>query len=160
MRKALKEQVLAILKEGQDLTLATACDDGWPYASTVSYASDGLRIYFGCGSDSLKARNLKRDPRGSVTIDLPHARWSDVRGLCLSVRARLLNDMDEIGKAGALFAAKFPQMSNYVAEPYQSIRLFELTPVLVSVLDYSKGFGHVDHAEVEPADLAAEAAAA
>jgi hypothetical protein len=155
MRRDLKDQALAILKEGQDLTLATACEDGWPYASTVSYASDGLRIYFGCGADSLKARNLKRDPRASVTVDLPHGPWSEIRGLCLSARGRLLNDMDEIAKAGALFAAKFPKMSDFVAEPYQSIRLFELTPVLISVLDYSKGFGHVDHAEVEPADLAA-----
>lgn len=155
MRPGLKSQILSILQAGQDLTLATACEDGWPYASTVSYASNGLKIYFGCAPGSLKARNIKREPRVSLTIDLPHGDWGEIRGLCLAARGRLLSDMGEIGKAAALFEAKFPAMHNYLAGPLQDIRLFELTPVLVSVLDYSKGFGHTENAEVEAADLAA-----
>lgn len=40
-------EILAVLEAGADLTLATLMPDGSPHATTVSYASQGMAVYFG-----------------------------------------------------------------------------------------------------------------
>lgn len=47
-----------LLRAHNILTLATLREDGWPQATTVGYANDGLTIYIGIGKDSQKARNI------------------------------------------------------------------------------------------------------
>lgn len=153
MDKKLKAEILAVLAEGKDLTVATLRPDGWPQATTVRYASDGLDIYFGCGASSQKAANLARDDRLSATINLPYRDWSEIRGLSLAGRARRLSDPDAVGRAGLLFLAKFPEVAQYVTTPPDEMIMFRIEPVTFSVLNYSKGFGHTDL--VKPADLAA-----
>lgn len=49
------------------MTVATLRPDGWPQATTVGYANEGLTLYFLCGPDSQKATNLARDDRVSLT---------------------------------------------------------------------------------------------
>lgn len=145
MDAALKQEILAIIQEGKDLTLATLREDGWPQATTVSYASDGMAIYFGCSPESQKARNLARDQRVSLTIDLPHARWSEIRGLSIGGRAQRITDPAEMGRIGALFLKKFsPEIEQYLSADAGDMALFQIVPGVVSVLDYRKGFGHTD----------------
>jgi nitroimidazol reductase NimA-like FMN-containing flavoprotein (pyridoxamine 5'-phosphate oxidase superfamily) len=50
MDPALKQEIVAILEEANDLTIATVREDGYPQATTVSYVNDGLTIYFGCAA--------------------------------------------------------------------------------------------------------------
>jgi hypothetical protein len=40
--------------------------------------------------------------------------------------------------------AKFPQIAKYAATPLGELALFRLRPSVISVLDYTKGFGHTD----------------
>lgn len=144
MTTALTSEIRDIIKEGQDLTLATLREDGWPQATTVSYASDGLRIFFGCGVQSQKARNLSRDDRMSATIDLPYENWDKIRGLSLGGRARRLTDPAEMAIAGKAFLAKFPQMAFHNVTEVGDMAMYEIVPEVISVLDYRKGFGHTD----------------
>lgn len=153
MRRHLKDQAVSILREGRDMTLASLCEDGAPHAVVVSYASEGLRIFFGCAADSRKALNLGRDGRAAATVTLPYASWAEIRGVSLMGRARRIDDMTEIDRIGRLLLAKFPQAGAVVAEPYQSVRVFEFAPTEISVLDYARGFGHVEHAAVAAEDL-------
>ncbi len=151
MDSALHAEIRAILDEGKDLTLATLREDGWPQATTVSYASDGLAIYFGCGGASQKARNLTRDDRVSLTVNLPYGPWSEIRGLSLAGRARRLTDPAEIGRISALFVAKFaPEIGQNLPEGAGEIAFFEIAPQVVSVLDYRQGFGHTDLVTLSP----------
>lgn len=144
MSSELKHTLLSILKEGKDLTVATVRPDGAPQATTVSYASDGLSIYFGCGSQSQKAQNLARDGRVSMTVNLPYVDWSQIRGLSVFGRARRLTDPDDLVRAGELFFEKFPEIAQYVSGDEDAPCMFQVTPEFVSILDYSKGFGHTD----------------
>lgn len=144
MSEALRGEILAILQEGRDLTLATLRPDGAPQATTVSYASQGLTIFFGCSSNSQKAHNLARDDRVSLTIDLPYADWTQIRGLSLSGRARPVKDAQALDQVGQRFLAKFPEAAQYVAGNEALIALYQITPELISVLDYRKGFGHTE----------------
>ena len=55
LTQAQREQIVSILDAADDLTIATVREDGYPQATTVSFASDGLSIYFGTWSKSQKA---------------------------------------------------------------------------------------------------------
>ena len=149
MSDALKREITAILREGNDLTLATVRPDGAPQATTVSYASDGLDLFFGCGETSQKAQNLAHDPRVSLTVDLPYADWSQIRALSLSGLASRVTDPDELARAGELFFEKFPEAAQYVSGDGAGVAMFRVRPQIVSVLDYRKGFGHTDLVRLE-----------
>jgi nitroimidazol reductase NimA-like FMN-containing flavoprotein (pyridoxamine 5'-phosphate oxidase superfamily) len=151
----LKHEMASILLEGKDMTLATLQPDGAPQATTVSYATDGEVIFFGCGETSRKAQNLARDHRVSVTITLPYQDWAQIRGLSLSGRARQLDDGDEIARASVLFMAKYPEIAQYVSAPGGELALFRVEPEIVSILDYRKGFGHTDLLRLDQAAVSA-----
>jgi nitroimidazol reductase NimA-like FMN-containing flavoprotein (pyridoxamine 5'-phosphate oxidase superfamily) len=69
------------------MTLATLRPDGWPQATTVGYANDGLRLYFLCSPDSQKAENLALDDRVSLTIDQDTPQVMDITGLSMAAHA-------------------------------------------------------------------------
>jgi nitroimidazol reductase NimA-like FMN-containing flavoprotein (pyridoxamine 5'-phosphate oxidase superfamily) len=45
MDPALRQEIVSILDEANDLTIATVREDGYPQATTVSYVNDSLTIY-------------------------------------------------------------------------------------------------------------------
>jgi hypothetical protein len=145
MDHALRENILSILSGANDLTIATVREDGYPQATTVSYAHEDLHIYFGCSDASQKARNIARDDRISLTINLPYDDWSEIRGLSLGGRAERITRQDECERAGRLLLQKFPTaIAEYAPTGLEGIALFRITPEIISVLDYRKGFGHTD----------------
>lgn len=50
MNDTLKAQILSIMDAHRIMTVATLRSDGWPQATTVGYANEGLTLYFLCGS--------------------------------------------------------------------------------------------------------------
>jgi hypothetical protein len=149
MRADQLSSILDILAAGQDISLATLRPDGWPQATVVSYASDALTVYFGTGAGSQKARNLAADPRVSATVTLPYGDWATIRGLSMAARATPVTEPEGVTHVGQLMTVKFPQLTQYVLpEAAGPLALFSLTPTVVSILDYGKGFGWTDTFEV------------
>lgn len=145
MKSALRDEILAVLSGANDMTIATIRSDGYPQATTVSYANDGLTLYFGCGSDSQKAKNLARNGKVSLTINLPYANWSEIRGLSLGGRAEQVRDPREVERAAQFLARKFPDaVAEFASEGLEGISFFRIMPEVISLLDYRKGFGHTD----------------
>jgi len=144
MDPGLKQEIISILNDANDMTIATVREDGYPQATTVSYVNDGLKIYFGCAANSQKAKNLSRNSKVSLTVNLPYASWNDIRGLSLGGRAERVTDPQEAEQAGQLMFEKFPQVARYAPAELEDIVLFRVTPEVISVLDYRKGFGHSD----------------
>lgn len=155
MQPSQKQQILAILAAAHDVALGTAAKDGAPHVTVVSFASRGLRLFFGCSPRSRKAQNLAAGARIAGAITLPYESWGQIRGLSFTGRARRLENMGEIEAAGSLFAARFPEMTLHEATAVaQDIRLYEVTPEEVAILDYVKGFGHTEHCAIAEGDLA------
>lgn len=144
MDSQIRAQILQLLDEHRIMTLATLRPDGWPQATTVGYAHQGLSLYFLCGPDSQKAANLARDPRVSLTIDHDTDQVMDIKGLSMAARAQPVVDSTEADAALRLLLARYPQQNSLpVSTPSASeVRIFRLRPIVISVLDYSKGFGH------------------
>lgn len=130
------------------MTIATIRDDGFPQATTVSYVSDGTSIYFGCDPNSQKARNISRNNKVSLTVDLDYSDWNEIRGLSMGALAERITDAEEIQQAGQLMLEKFPQVADLIPDDPATLAMFRITPKVVSVLDYSKGFGHTDLVEL------------
>ena len=144
MNRARKTFILKQLKQHNIMSLATVRADGYPQATTVGYANDGLDLYFCCDRVSQKARNLRRSPKVSLTIDYDTKDWHRIKGLSMGARARVLSKPVEVKRAFELLARKFPQMRKVSKEDLAGTAFVKVTPKVISVLDYSKGFGHTD----------------
>lgn len=144
-----RARIVSILDAANDLTIATLRADGYPQATTVSFVNDGATIYFGAGAEAQKAKNIARDERVSVTINLPYKTWDEIKGLSIGGRARPIKDAAEFRKVGELMFKKFPQISDYADfGAGQQLALFRIDAEVVSILDYSQGFGHTELVEV------------
>ena len=146
MDQEIRQKVLTLLDQHRIMTIATVRPDGWPQATTVGYVNEGLTIYFLCGLDSQKAKNLARENRVSVTIDHDTADLMKITGLSMAAHAYPVTDRGEAEKVINMLPSKYPDappLPFKMPTPDQ-VRLFRLEPVVISVLDYSKGFGHTD----------------
>ena len=146
MDDATRAKILSLLDDHRIMTVATLRPDGRPQATTVGYANDGLILYFLCAPDSQKARNLAQDGRVSLTIDNDTKDVMAITGLSMAARAQPVTDPAEVEQFFALLIRKYPEYAA-VSMPKpkpEEIRVFRLRPAVISVLDYSKGFGHTD----------------
>ena len=146
MDEEIKRKILTLLEQHRIMTIATLRPDGWPQATTVGYANEGLTIYFLCGPDSQKAANLARDDRVSLTIDHDTPQVMAITGLSMAARAQVVADPSEAQKVLRLLMLKYPEQASMpLPMPTPAdVRIFRVTPTVVSVLDYAKGFGHTD----------------
>jgi len=148
MDEALREKILALMSGHRIMTVATLRPDGWPQATTVGYVNDGLTLYFLCGLDSQKAANLAQDDRVSLTIDHDTPDLMAIAGLSLSGHAEAVTNHDEAMKVLQLLSSRYPEQNSLPADfpmpTPDNIRIFRVTPKVISVLDYTKGFGHTD----------------
>ena len=146
MDDTIRAKILKLLDTHRIMSLATLRPDGWPQATTVGYVNKGLTLYFLCGPDSQKAQNLAKDDRVSLTIDHDTPDIMAITGLSMAARARAVTDLAEVNELLQLLPKKYPE---YTVAPIpmpkaEEVRVFRLTPVVISVLDYAKGFGHTD----------------
>jgi len=144
MDRSIVKRIFGIMRRHRVMTIATQRVDGYPQATTVTYANDGLNLYFGCDRSSQKVRNIKRDAKVSVTIDRDYRDWSRIKGLSMAADARVLSKPDETELASRLLGRKFAQWRALSADDRKALRFIKVEPVVISVLDYSKGFGHTD----------------
>lgn len=146
MDETTKQKIRTLLDQHRIMTVATLRQDGWPQATTVGYVNDGLTIYFLCGLESQKAKNIAFDDRISVTIDHDTAQLMEITGLSMAAHAKRVTDMNKATKVLRMLPAKYPeqpQLPGPMPEP-ADVCIFEVVPVVISVLDYTKGFGHTD----------------
>jgi nitroimidazol reductase NimA-like FMN-containing flavoprotein (pyridoxamine 5'-phosphate oxidase superfamily) len=146
MNDEMKQKILELLDQHRIMTVATLRPDGWPQATTVGYVNEGLTLYFLCGLDSQKARNIARDDRISLTIDHDTPNLMAITGLSMAARATPVTDRQEAEKVLRMLPLKYPDAPPLPFEmpKWDEVRLFRVTPLVISVLDYSKGFGHTD----------------
>ncbi len=146
MDEAIRKRILDVLDANRIMTIATLRPDGWPQATTVGYVNDGLTFWFLCGRDSQKATNLARDNRVSLTISGDPADIMAITGLSMAARAIPVSARAEAEKVLRLMPSKYPDQKTLpVAMPTpDDVSLFRIEPNVVSVLDYTQGFGHAD----------------
>jgi hypothetical protein len=146
MNEEIGKKILTMLDQHRIMTIATLRPDGWPQATTVGYVNEGLTLYFLCGLDSQKTANLARDDRVSLTINDDASQVMEITGLSMAAHAHAVVDPAEAGKVLRMLPLKYPDQVSLpgpMPTPEQ-VRIFRVVPKVISVLDYSKGFGHTD----------------
>src|SRR5512132_504185 len=88
----IRRKILTLLDSHRIMTIATLRPDGWPQATTVGYVNEGLTLWFLCGLESQKARNLAKDNRVSITIDDDTPDVTSITGLSMAARAHRVID--------------------------------------------------------------------
>src|SRR5436305_12695462 len=69
-RKMTSEEIRAFLSHGtRTAKLATSGPGGQPHVMPVWFALDGEDLVFTTWGDSVKGRNLRRDPRAAIVVD-------------------------------------------------------------------------------------------
>ena len=141
MTPATKRFILEQLKAHRNMSLATVRSDGYPQATTVAYANDGLTLYFACDRNSQKVRNLRHSPKVSLTINKDWTGWKKIRGLSMGASAKILERPADTLRAHTLLARKFKDMKGLSAEDLAATVFVCVQPKVISMLDYRRGFG-------------------
>lgn len=154
MKSQFKRQIVDLLNQHRIMTIATNRPDGWPQATVVSYANDGLIIYCRISRDSQKCANIARDPRVSLAIAKDYPQPLQIKGLSVAAHAVEATDRGERDHAAEVLLQRYPEYKVMPQLDPAAVPTFRLTPEIVSVIDYSKGFGHSDLVKVTDNDLA------
>jgi nitroimidazol reductase NimA-like FMN-containing flavoprotein (pyridoxamine 5'-phosphate oxidase superfamily) len=152
MAPELRDLILRLLDDHRLMTLATNRPDGWPQATVVGYANDGFNIYCFISRLSQKHANITRDPRVSAAIASDFSDPLAIKGLSLAGRAAPVTDRSEFDRACGIFLKRYPEYATWPKPNPAIAPMLRITPTVISVLDYSKGFGHSDLVKVDDGD--------
>lgn len=155
MKASFKEMIIRLLDEHRIMMIATNRPDGWPHATIVSYANDGLVLYSFIARSGQKFSNISADPRVPAAIAKDYPQPLAIKGLSFAGRALVIEDRGEIDHAYGLFLRRYPEYKIKPRPIAAAVPLIRVTPEIVSILDYSKGFGHTDLVRVTESDLEA-----
>src|SRR6185312_12897022 len=109
MKHEFKRRTIELLDRHRIMTIATNRPDGWPQATVVGYANDGLIIYCFIGRDGQKYANILRDPRISIAIANDYPQPLQIKGLSLSGEVAVADDPGEIKHATAILLQRYPE---------------------------------------------------
>ena len=150
MDASMHRRIVDLLDSHRVMTIATLRPDGWPQATVVGYVNEGLTLYFLCGLDSQKAANIARDERVSITVGSDPDDVMRITGLSMAARAHPVLDPAEAARIIALLPSRYPLQTVPLPFPMptpEQVRIVRVQPTIVSVLDYTQGFGHTDLVE-------------
>jgi PPOX class probable F420-dependent enzyme len=84
--------------------VATTMVDGRPHVMPVWFVLDGEQVIFTTGAQSVKGRNLRRDPRVALVVedDTPPYAFVHIRG-----RATLSDDLDQLLRFATEIGARY-----------------------------------------------------
>ncbi|MET0858181.1 MAG: pyridoxamine 5'-phosphate oxidase family protein [Telluria sp.] len=139
--------VTRILAQADEMTLATIRHDGSPHASTVHFVSEDMVLYAAIALDSGKAHDLGRDGRVALTVNAPYGNWNEIQGLSIDGVAEFITEPRELSFVSALLLHKFPAFKEIILPeelPWPGMLFVRVTPRILTLLDYTRGFGHME----------------
>ena len=136
------------------MAISTVRPDGWPQTTIVGYANDGLLLYFLISRASQKLANIQHDNRISVAIGEEPADLSEAKAVYAGAEASEVTDAKQRGAAWQLLMKRHPNLEQFELPDRSDAAMMRAFCRHVSILDYSKGFGHTDTLAVSAPGLA------
>jgi nitroimidazol reductase NimA-like FMN-containing flavoprotein (pyridoxamine 5'-phosphate oxidase superfamily) len=146
----MEQKAVDILNEHRLMAIATLRPDGWPQATMVSYANDGLLLYFIISRASQKYANIQRDSRVSIVVGRDFENPSQIKALSIAANASEVRDPEQRERAIDLVLRRHPALSKLPRPDLRHSAVIRAYCSIVTILDYSKGFGHADLLTVSP----------
>lgn len=139
-----------ILDSYRLMAIATLRPDGWPQATMVSYANEGLLLYFIVSRSSQKYANIERDSRVSIVVGRDFEDPSQIKALSIAANASEVRDPRQRERAIDLVLKRHPALAKLPRPDPKQSAVMRAYCSIVTILDYSKGFGHADLLTVGP----------
>lgn len=138
----MKDNAVRILDENRIMALATVRPDGWPQTTMVSYANEGLLLYFVVSRDNQKFKNIAADDRVTIAPGRDFHHPGSIRGLSMGARASEVRDAKQRNRALDLVIDCHPALKRLQQGDHTAVMRANCS--IISILDYSTGFGHSD----------------
>ena len=146
----MEQKAIEILEQNRLMALATVRSDGWPQATMVSYAHEGLLIYFVVSRQGQKFANIQKDDRVSLVIGRDFHDPATIKALSIASHASEVTDEAQRRRAVRLLLERHPGLGKLKRPQPGHSAVMRAYPEIVTVLDYSRGFGHADVLTVSP----------
>ena len=147
----MKQKAIDILQDNRLMAISTLRPDGWPQTTMVSYANEDILLYFIVSRQSQKFANIERDDRVSLVIGRdfhdPSTIWA------VSIAASEVRDPQQRQRAVKLLLERHPGLQKLERPEPGHSAIMRANPEVITILDYSKGFGHADLLTVGPGGL-------
>ena len=110
--------------------VATVNAEGQPHLVPVCHVLAGGKLYIGSG-DGAKVRNLKANPKITVTVDLYSDYWAELKGVMVQGTAKIIERGPAFQRAKRKLYEKYTQYAKEAAlSPSDSV-ILEVTPTHV-----------------------------
>jgi nitroimidazol reductase NimA-like FMN-containing flavoprotein (pyridoxamine 5'-phosphate oxidase superfamily) len=149
----MKHKAVDILKDNRLKAISTLRGDGWPQTTMVSYANEDILIYFIVSKASQKFANIERDDRVSLVIGRDFHDPSTIKAVSIAARASEVRDPKQRQRAITLLLERHPGLRKLERPDPGHSAVMRANPEIITILDYSKGFGHADLLTVGPGGL-------
>jgi len=155
MTDELRDKMIEIISSCKDMAISTVREDGWPQANTVGFVNIGPEIYFETFKTTSKAKNIDRDPRVSIAIWPYYENVADGCGISIGGYAEEVTDEGTVEEFHRLLLEKMPELADITYNdgdavfPDPNTIRYRIRPAVISILDFTKGFGHADFVLVE-----------
>jgi uncharacterized pyridoxamine 5'-phosphate oxidase family protein len=155
MTDELRTKMIEIIESCKDMAISTIREDGWPQVNTVGFVSMEEKIFFETFRTSSKARNIARDNRISLAIWPSYENVANASGISLGGYAEEVTDEETSKECSRLLLEKMPEIKDITYNdggpvfPDPNVIKFRIRPMVISILDFEKGFGNADFVVVE-----------
>jgi coenzyme F420-0:L-glutamate ligase / coenzyme F420-1:gamma-L-glutamate ligase len=130
-RSKLSGKAAVLVARERVSRVATSSPEGQPHLVPVCHVVAGGKLYIGSGDDGAKVRNLRANPRITVTVDLYSDYWAELKGVMVQGKAKLIERGPVFQRARKKLYAKYPQYAKEAAlSPSDSV-ILEITPTHV-----------------------------
>lgn len=146
----MEQKAVEILDQNRLMAVATNRPDGWPQATMVGYANEGLLLYFVISRGGQKFANISKDDRISIVVGRDFHDPRSIKALSVAAHASEVTDPQQRKRAIQLLLDRHPGLRQLERPAADHSAVMRAYPTIVTVLDYSKGFGHADVLTVSP----------
>jgi nitroimidazol reductase NimA-like FMN-containing flavoprotein (pyridoxamine 5'-phosphate oxidase superfamily) len=146
----MDNEAVAILDRHRIMTIATVRPDGWPQATIVGYANDGLALYFLIYRDSQKFENIAADGRIAIAVGQEPHSLREIKAVYAGCDVAEVTEPAERNGAWLLLAKRHPNLTDLAPPQKSEVATMVARCRYLSVLDYSKGLGHAESIVIEP----------
>jgi nitroimidazol reductase NimA-like FMN-containing flavoprotein (pyridoxamine 5'-phosphate oxidase superfamily) len=140
----VEDNASRILDAHRIMAISTLRPDGWPQTTIVGFANDVLAVYFLIFRSSQKFANIRHDHRVSIAVGGEPRDMREAKAVFAGALASEVVEPDERDNAWRLLVQRHANLADFDLPGSAQAALMRADCKYVSVLDYTKGFGHTE----------------
>ena len=149
----MDDRLTEILGSHRLMAISTLMRDGWPQTTMVGYANEGLLIYFIISREGQKFANIQRDQRVAIAIGSDVDDPKQIKELAIAAEASEGTNPEQRERAIDLLLQRRPGLKSLSRPDGARSAVVRAAPRLITLSDYSRGFGHADVVTLGPAGI-------